>query len=193
MSRAWNLAITQRHIRPNLFGWARSVEVTFNEDTRQLHPHYHILIGWWNNVSHALVQKWLTSCRKHGLIADIKAQDAQKINYYTDQNGIIKEDTEIPENFTKAVLETFKYSIKGSDIEKLNVAEFREIITQYSNKRLIAYGGKIKEYAKKLKTSLETVDEEDNVIKVCASCGSPDIENLIYIWSFGENAYTLKK
>lgn len=191
MSRAWNLAISQRSVRPVLFGWARSVEVTFNEDTRELHPHYHILIGWWENRSEDLIRRWMNACSKYGLIANIKAQNAQKITYYKAENGNIKTDTDLPENFTKAVLETFKYSVKGSDLEKMKVSEFREIVNQYSNKRLVAYGGKIKEYAKLLKIETDKVQDEE-YIKICKNCGAPELEQLIYKWSFGTNAYELQ-
>lgn len=193
MSRAWNLAISQRGVRPSLFGWARSVEVTYNEDTHELHPHYHILIGWWSNKSQELIRKWLEACRRYGLIANIKAQNAQRITYIKSSNDDLYETTEIPDTFTKAVLETFKYSIKGSDLEKMKVSEFREIVGQYSNKRLVAYGGKIKEYAKLLRIEAEQVIDEDSPIKICKNCGSPDLEELIYKWSFGSNSYELHK
>lgn len=193
MSRAWNLAITQRKVRPNLFGWARSVEITFNEDTRQFHPHYHIIIGWWSEMSQKLINKWLSACNKYGLIVSIKAQNAEQITSITQHNGQTIENTEINEDFTKAVLETFKYSVKGSDIDKLNVAEFRTVLKQYGNKRLIAYGGKIKEYARLQETEMETVQDEDNDIRICRNCGNIDIERIIYKWSFGTNTYEILK
>lgn len=191
MSKAWNLTLQQRSIKPHLEGWARSTEITYNHEKKTFHPHYHVLICWKNNVSDMMIKKWLFACKKYGLTADIKAQDASQINYFESSDGNEIRYAEIPEDFTKAVLETFKYSVKSKDMVDMPLGEFRNLVEQYGGKRLTAFGGIIKKIASELKVDNEEVQDDESNLQICRNCGSIDIQKLIYKWSYGERAYKL--
>lgn len=190
MAKAWNLTKQQRNIKPHIVGWARSVEITYNEDLKTFHPHYHCLIAWRNgNSGNLLINKWLSACNKYGLIASIKAQDASPVRYFKNENNeAVQVDKDLPKEFTKAILETFKYSIKTSDLETMPLKAFKSLVEQYGGKRLIAYGGIIKDVARAQK-ALEDVLNDDIQIDNCKNCGSSELEQLIYKWSFGTKAY----
>ena len=190
MAKAWNLTKQQRDVKPHIVGWARSVEITYNEDLKTFHPHYHCLIAWRNgNSGTLLLNKWLHACNKYGLIANIKAQHVAPVQHLRNENGeTLDVSQELPQQFTKAILETFKYSIKTSDIESMPLKAFKSLVQQYGGKRLIAYGGIIKDVARS-KKSLEDIEDDDIQIDMCKNCGSQDLEQLIYKWSYGTKAY----
>jgi plasmid rolling circle replication initiator protein Rep len=190
MAKAWNLTKQQRDIKPYMVGWARSVEITYNEDLKTFHPHYHCLIAWKNgNNGSLLINKWLQACNKYGLIANIKAQNVTPVQHLKNENGeTVEVSQELPKEFTKAILETFKYSIKTSDIETMPLKAFKSLVEQYGGKRLIAYGGIIKDVARS-KRALEDNINDDIEIESCKNCGSNELEQLIYKWSFGTKAY----
>ena len=190
MSEAWKLTINQRKIKPCFYGWAKSTELTLNEHTREVHPHYHVLIAWYEKADKLLISKWINACAKKGLKVDIKAQNAQQINFWRGNDVPVEHyDSKVPEDFTKAILETFKYSIKGSDLESMSLREFKAVIQQYARKRLISYGGKIKEYVKELRLEMDEVKDEDIELNICRDCGALELEKVAYKWAFGQNAY----
>ena len=190
MAKAWNLTKQQRDIKPHIVGWARSVEITYNEESKTFHPHYHCLIAWKNgNSGTLLVNKWLFACKKYKLTANVKAQNVSPVQHLRTKNvSQVEVSQELPEQFTKAILETFKYSIKTSDLEDMPLKAFKNLVEQYGGKRLIAYGGIIKDVAR-AKKALEDDIIDDIQIDTCKNCGSNELEQLLYKWSFGTKAY----
>lgn len=190
MSEAWKLTVNQRKLKPCFYGWAKSTELTLNERTREVHPHYHILVAWYDVADKLLIDKWLSACTNKGLTVDIKAQHAQQVNYWRGHETPTEHiKSEVADDFTKAVLETFKYSVKGSDLDSMSLKEFKTVVQQYANKRLISYGGKIKEYVKLLRLNMEEVKDEDIQLNVCRDCGAFELEKVAYKWAFGLKAY----
>lgn len=190
MSEAWKLTVNQRKLKPCFYGWAKSTELTLNERTREVHPHFHVLIAWYDIAEQILINKWIHACVKKGLTVDVKAQNAQQVNYWKGNDIPVEHcKSEVPEDFTKAILETFKYSVKGSDLETMSLKEFKLVVQQYARKRLISYGGYIKEYVKELRLNLEEVKDEDIQLNICRDCGALALEKIAYKWAFGQNAY----
>ena len=191
MSKAWNLTVTQRKVRPYFYGWARNAEITLNESTREVHPHYHILVAWYEDRSQTLIDKWIHACVKYGLDVSYKAQNASPINHWRgNEIPVEHEGTELPKEFTKAILETIKYSVKGSDLDKMTLGEFKNVVEQYARTRLISYGGRIKELVADLRLNMDEIKDEDIKVPICRDCGSVDLERLVYKWSFGNKAYS---
>ena len=191
MSKAWNLTTAQRKLRPYFYGWARNAELTLNEKTREVHPHYHVLVAWYEDKSSLMIDKWMNACAKYGLKVSYKAQNATPINHWRGAEIPTEhESTELPKEFTKAVLETFKYSVKGSDLDQMTLKEFKEVVEQYARTRLISYGGNIKKLVADLRLNMEEVADDDIKLPLCRDCGSIELERLVYKWSFGDKAYT---
>ena len=187
MSKAWNLAMAQRKLRPRIFGWARSTELTYNKVTHQLHPHYHIITAWKADedrkaCEEAVVDEWLKASQKHGLITDIKAQDARSIadGYETEVDKVLK-----------ATVEVFKYAVKTNDMDAMPLKEFRVLTEQFASKRTCDFGGKFRELKKALQMEMEKVEDEDIKIGICRDCGAIGVSDVLLKWSFGEQAYKL--
>lgn len=174
MSAAWNQVNNRVIMKRDVKGWARSVELTYNAESREVHPHFHILV-MWEGKEHGddLRRAWIDCARQKKLTAEIQCQNAKLI-------GADGDDTEL----VGAILETYKYNIKGSTLDAMPLFEFRAVADQWAHKRLLAFGGKIAEYVKVCEAELEAIKDDEDTL-TCSDCLSHSIEKLVYKWSFG--------
>ena len=179
MSKSWNDMLHMKEYRDgSVLGYARSVEVTFNKQTKEFHPHYHVIVAWEKEDRSAiLTDNWIRYARLMGLEANTKAQCSSTINYGDEGAGM-----------AAAICETFKYAVKSKQLDEMPLAEFRQLVAEIGGKRLVSFGGIFKKIAKEIGAEMETVKEED--IKVCRNCGSVSLDKIIYKWSFGTQKYT---
>ena len=180
MQTAYNRCISQRWAREELSGWARSIEVTYNPDTKQLHPHYHIILACpLRDTGARLIAEWLRQCTKRGLVVSHKAQDYSPI----------EDKHEEGESLAGAICEVYKYAIKSKDIAQMDVGTLYHLARQISGKRLISAGGIIKKYMQLLEIKdLDEADEEEK-IEMCTKCGSVELDKLIARWSMSGGRY----
>ena len=190
MSEAFNRMRQRKIFKEEIIGWARTIEVTFNKETKELHPHFHILLLWDNIESEKqhernkieLLNYWQYSARN--LITSNKGQNIEDIK--TKDNDIEQAD------ITGAVLETFKYTQKSSDLLSMPTKIFYDFAQNMANKKAVTFGGVIKEMLKKLKINpdFDTVPEVE-AYTICKNCGSADLSNYLYKWSYAERSYLL--
>lgn len=193
MSKAWHNLLCRRPLKRIIKGTAKSVEVTYNEKTKEFHPHYHILIAWESpdkriaeTNSKEFIANWLSCCLKNNLVANIKAQNAKSVfGEVIDFNG------EQKPSMARAVAEVFKYAFKSKQLDDMPLTIFRKFAQEFSGKRLVSFTGIIAEYAKVMKIDTEKVDA-DETITICNHCGSVNLDKMLYEWSFGESAYIRK-
>ena len=191
MSKAWHNLNCRRTVKKEIRGTARSVEVTYTKNTKEFHPHYHVLIAWESEnkkeceiLSKDIINKWLECCEKNELKADIKGQCAK--NIYGEE--IKKENGEKNDSsMASAVVEVFKYAFKSKQLDDMPLNIFRTFAEEFAGKRLVSFTGKFADYARALKLEMEKIKEDD--IKICKHCGSENLDKMIYEWSFGEQAY----
>lgn len=185
MSSAWADVRRQRWLKDRLVGWARSLEVTYNKTSREIHPHYHI-IAVWSRASEggctALIQEWLQRCARHGLTCTAAAQDAQSIKSAGGEGA----------SLIGAICETFKYCVKSKDLlDGVPLSIVRDIALGLEGKKLISLGGLIKQVAAKL--ALDDIDKPDNdesgCTSICTTCGGTRLDELIAVWSLRSNSY----
>lgn len=181
MQRAWNRMLAQRYIRPEVIGWARSIEVTYNHITGELHPHYHVIMIAVDMQSLAMITRdWLDQCRKEGLTVSHKSQK------YTAIDGNRTEG----DSMIRSILETYKYMVKSSDVMAMPLGVLRAFAEGVANKRLISYGGIIKQVARELQIAdLDKADDTDPETRICTRCGSVALDQLIATWSMHGNHY----
>lgn len=181
MQKAWNRMLAQRYIRPAVIGWARSIEVTYNQATGELHPHYHVIMIADDMQSLAMIQRdWLKQCAKEGLRVSHKSQNYRAIDGNREEG----------DSLIKSILETYKYMVKSSDVMAMPLGVLRAFAEGVANKRLISYGGMIKEVARELQMAdLDTIDDNDGDTRICTRCGSIDLDQLIATWSMHGNHY----
>lgn len=188
MGRCWNSITSSKKFQDKVAGWAKSVEITYNSRTGEIHPHFHIILMYHEGqkVSDYVVQRWLAGIR---LKATGLAQCAEKITWAVsaDQDICSRDtETEIDREAIWAILETFKYATKDSEILELPTHTFFYIARLLGNRRLISYGGLIKEYAKECEIDEDSVpDEEDeeSALDMCCRCKSKALIEVVARWS----------
>lgn len=191
MSRCWNNITTAKKFKKRIAGWARSTEFTYNEVTGELHPHYHILVMYkeLEEPDDYIIQRWLKGLNwKTSRLAqeehtiEFTAEDEQEIGWEVDQNP---EDTAVIE----AVLETYKYTTRDKDVDNMPLGVFRTMVSVLQNRRLTAFGGIIKEYAKELNvermdnTGERDEEEVDHETERCIKCGNSHLVEIIGKWA----------
>lgn len=183
MSSAWHLAINQRRVKAFVVGWARSVEITYNQETQEFHPHFHCILMTppQSLADYALLAEWEKACEKKGLKTCIKAQNTTEIQA---KDG---------EKLIKSILETIKYALKTDEMTNIPLKKFRSLVDGISKKRLFSSGGLIKEYMKNCGVTvaeMENATEENKDLVICNKCGTETLE-IIYKWAFGAKRYEI--
>ena len=182
MYRAWNAITSSKKFKNKVAGWARSLEITFNAEENTIHPHFHILTMWHECTEEPddyIIDRWLKGVHRY---ASRKAQDAQTIGWKVDQN--LNDD-----KIVGAVIETYKYSIKDSELEDMPLGTFRAVVEAMGGRRLVAFGGAVKEYAKLCELDKmdeagdDDTEEMETKIRKCVHCGSAQIANIIAAWA----------
>ena len=182
MLSAWDKIMKRRTTRRALLGWARSIEVTYNAKTKMLHPHFHVLLLWAEDEepNDLIINAWLETV---SIRAVHKAQHAEVIHSLS--SGLDSSDS--PEELTGAVLETFKYSVKDADLQEMPLRLFKELDKEMRGRRMVAFGGKVKEYARALNAEVlmeEASEEEDeDELNKCVSCGSLRVIEVVGRWT----------
>lgn len=191
MSRAWNNITTAKKFKRKVAGWARSMEFTYNETAGTLHPHYHILVMYkeLEEPDEYIIQRWLKGIKwKTSVLAqeaheiEFTAEDQMEIGWEVDQNP---NDTAAIE----AILETYKYTTRDKDVDNMPLGVFRVMVDVLKNRRLVAFGGVIKEYARDLELDrLEDADERDSEeeereVERCIKCGNSHLVEIIGKWA----------
>ena len=182
MAKAWHYCMSQRWVRAGeIIGWARSTEVTYNPETKTLHPHYHVLIMHeQKNIGEKLIEEWLIQCKNHSLIAVSAAQHVDAIA--TNQN-------DAGDSLAKAVCEVYKYTVKSSDSLKMPLPALRDLAFGLSSKRLVSFGGIIKKFAAEENAEIDDMGDENNPLNICTYCGSKKLDEIILTWSLRGNKY----
>lgn len=176
MLRTWNCITSHRQFREHFDGYARSLEITYNPRTKTIHPHIHVLVmaATDNADPGFIVRRWLASgkCKMTYLAQDVREVQA--------------DDGEIP---LDALLETYKYSVKDKDTLEMPLSVLKEVADALKSRRLVSFGGKIKEYAKLCQIdSLDDAGENDEqdaaaIISKCTRCGSESLASIIGEWA----------
>ena len=180
MLRAWNGITSTKKFKFIYDGWARSLEITYNKETKTVHPHFHVLLM---SMAHGeldyIIKRWMKTCEIH---TSWSAQDIKQIKSLENSSP----EDEMP---VDSILETYKYSIKSSDIEDMPLSVFKATDEAIQGRRLVAFGGKIKEYARLCEIKqLDEATAEDEAeaaaqIKKCVHCGSKAVAEVVGEWS----------
>lgn len=137
LNKAWGRMVKLKRF-PAL-GWVKAVEVTRNADTREAHPHLHVLMlvgsGYFgkNYIKQADWQLMWQKCLRvdYEPIVNIKA---------------VKSKDGDTEGFVRGVLETLKYQTKPEDLVHAGPYWLAELTRQLHKTRAVAVGGCLKEY-----------------------------------------------
>lgn len=176
MSLQWN-KLLQRISGKRSMGWARSLEITYNARTKQVHPHFHCIIMYGTQTEadlygSSVVADWVELNEGSSFKAQSLKQIAKK-----DLDGDI----------STAALEVFKYSTKDEDLEAMPLAVFREFVNQIGGKRMVSFGGWLKECKRMVDIDIELATEDTSC--QCRYCGSANLHEVLCEWSGIEAQY----
>jgi plasmid rolling circle replication initiator protein Rep len=197
MNEAWQRLMQRKVIRRAVRSWFRSLEVTYNRERQDFHPHFHALLmvpmHYFSKGRDFYVpqQEWLRlwkasmrddritqidirtiKARKVGTLESLAAEVAK---YSTKPSSYVEEKSDAILEASPSIVEDLHYALKG--------------------RRLVGFGGLFKQIREEKKmVDVEEADlihiDEDGVIKECSCkiCGSTLLEEL-YRWEIGLRQY----
>lgn len=185
MSADWNRMFQRRTIKRLVVGGARSLEITYNEKTKEFHPHYHAILLF--DKKHPLKElqitfreSWNSACR----------EDYEPI---TDFRFIESERDCTGEQLEKAICETYKYAVKPGDMDKMSLETFAALTKAVYNVRTASYSGIIKAARAILRfedTEEPTEEDTTDLLGPICGCGGK-IALAAARWSFDTNSYQI--
>jgi plasmid rolling circle replication initiator protein Rep len=195
----------RKEVKSVVRGWYRGLEITHNHTIGSYsydtyHPHFHVLLVVDNcylkrnltngYISHGRWLKlWREACRDDSITqVDIQAVQPKRVNRNSDDvlssNGIIN-----------AMCEVIKYTVKDSDYVipydwDLSQDIVKTLDAALANRRLIAWGGILKDIHKKLNLD----DEVDgDLVNIDDDVNLPDSEmELLAFWHVGYQQYIIR-
>ncbi len=148
----WNRLTHNDRMKRIFKGWFRALEVTYNKEADTFHPHIHAILmvdkGYFKGKDYMTTVEWVKAWRKACRLSYDPVCDIRKV-----KGG------------SKAIKEVSKYTVKDSDFISEDKALTDKLVDTLSkalrNRRLYAFGGLLKEIAKRL--GADRPDEGDLV------------------------------
>ncbi|MBG9909882.1 protein rep [Bacillus xiamenensis] len=181
MMKGFNRLMKYKKVDSSVFGYFRALEITKNHEQNTYHPHFHVLIpvkrSYFTGKSYIKQAEW-TSLWKRAMKLDytpIVHVQRVKGKKGIDAEAIEKEVREAMEE-QKAILEISKYPVKDTDVIRGNEVTEENLDTVYylddalSARRLIGYGGILKDIHKELNLTdaedgdLIRIEEDDDEV-----------------------------
>jgi len=208
MTKAWNNFSRYAKFKKSVKGYFRAMEVTRNrkytsKNYGTYHPHFHVLMAvpnsFFQGKYYIKQSEWAEMWQKAMKLDYTPIVHIEKVKAKKDSPNIIEIDSEIQQAIAeeKAVFEVSKYPVKDSDIikgDKVTPANIETVIDldkALAYKRLISYGGILKEIHKELNLSdaedgdlIHIDDEVDEIAN-----GATDV--MVY-WHLGLKNYVIK-
>jgi plasmid rolling circle replication initiator protein Rep len=185
MMKAWDRFLKSRKIKGIVKGWFRTLEITYNKETGEFHPHFHVLLYVdrsymrgsedWMETSE-WVQRWKSALRfDYDPVCDVRHVRVGKDGTYRE-----------------GALELAKYVVKDTDYiidgdEKLTDKLVLGLSVALKRRRLSSYGGILKRIAAEF-----VKDEEDaDLIHIDDDLVTGDgfTELVVYRWDYGRREH----
>jgi len=170
-NKAFKKMVERKEVKTVVKGYVRKLEVTYNKERNDYHPHFHVLIAvnksYFNDVKQYISRdRWLELWQQATGDPTITQVDVRKVR----------------KNNGKEVSEIAKYVGKDSDY-LMNEQVFEAFYKSLKGKQLVVYSGLFKESMKLFKNGdLDTYKEIDP---------TEYVYGLMYNW--GQKEYILKE
>lgn len=191
LSYAFKKLTLQKKFKKNILGFFRATEVTYNAEADTFHPHLHCILvvskTYFHGGYYIPQYKWVNMWHNALAVDYMPSVDVRKIN-----KG---------KNTKKAVAEVSKYTVKMTEYITDNNSKTDYLVDTYdtalARRRLVAFGGLMKDIHKKLKLD----DIEDGDLTMTDNTEDEmrqDVQQCIlhYKWgigAFGYNYYLTEK
>ena len=174
MMKGFNRLMKYKKVNSSAFGYFRALEITKNHEENTYHPHFHVLVpvkkSYFTGKSYIKQAEW-TSFWKRAMKLDYKP--IVHVQRVKGKKGIdaeaIEQEVRKEMEEQKAILEISKYPVKDTDVIRGNEVTEENLDTVYylddalSARRLIGYGGILKEIHKELNL---TDTEDGDLIRI---------------------------
>lgn len=179
MQRAFGLLYRRKEFE-SIKGWYRGLEVTYNKRRGDFHPHYHVILA---------VEK---SYFDDGYVTQQEWSQIWGSCLGVDYNPRV-DIRKVRGNTAKAVSECAKYTVKDSEYLLEEDLEFSQKLVRIldealDRKRLVAYGGILKEIHKQLKLGDEVDGDLTHTDEDKLQEGAKMME-VTYVWNTGYMNY----
>lgn len=191
MQVARNLLFKYSKVKGAVRGWFCTTEVTVNEDTGQLHPHYHMLLAvrgdyFGNSEVYLEHKEWVALWRQAGKLDYDPGAHVKSVRVWPGQ--------EVSDRTKRKMYEVTKYATKNEDYLKwendrfnMNPALLEILHLGLKGKNLLAWGGEFVKLRKMLK--LQDLDSKKVNLATNGDEKIPEGTELIYIntykWNMG--------
>ena len=191
IAKGFNRMMKYKKITKNLVGFMRATEVTVNEIDNSYNQHIHVLLAveptYFKNTENYVTQKqWIQFWKK-----------AMKLDYDPVVHiQIVKPKNKGKDAMQSAIDETAKYPVKDTDFmtddEQKNLKRLSDLEEGLHRKRLISYGGLLKEIHKKL--NLDDAEDGD-LIHADDEQEKADEEgfSIVAMWNWERKNYFIKE
>lgn len=191
MAQGFNRLVKYKKVSRNLVGFMRATEVTVNKIDNSYNQHIHVLLcvenTYFKNTENYITQKqWVVFWKR-----------AMKLDYdpVVDVRAI-KPKNKRKTDIESAIDETAKYPVKDTDYmtddKERNLQIVRDLEEGLYRKRLLSYGGLLKEVHKELNLDdvedgdlIHTDNEEDEV--------SENAYSIVALWNWECRNYFIKE
>ncbi|MFG5208185.1 protein rep [Bacillus licheniformis] len=201
MMQGFRKLFQYKKVKSSTLGFFRALEITKNHEEHAYHPHFHVLIPVKRNYfgkSYISQKEWTSLWKKAMKLDYMPIVHIQRVKGKAkiDAEQIESEVREAMEE-QKAVLEISKYPVKDTDILRGNQVTEDNLDTVYylddalSSRRLIGYGGILKDIHKELNLGdaeegdLVKIDEENDEV-------ANEVFEVMAYWHPGIKNYIIK-
>jgi len=189
MAIGFNRMMKYVKVTKNLIGFMRATEVTVNKTDNSYNQHMHVMVAvestYFDGSANYITQKQWTSFWKRAMkldydpVVDVRA---------------IKPKNKHKSDIKSAIDETAKYPVKHTDFmtddEDKNLQTVSDLEEGLYRKRLISYGGLLKEIHKEL--NLDDAEDGDLVHTDDDDKATYDGYSIVAVWNWERKNYFIK-
>ena len=166
LHKSWDRLSRRAFFKKSIKGWFRALEVTYNARRDDYHPHLHILLcvtsGYFKN-NYITRDSWLEAWQQATRYPHITQVDIRAVKPNPRHSKASSVESAVAE-VAKYATKPKNYLCKGPDNQYFaHYKVVRELSAGIAYKRMIAYGGLLKEYHLKLRQQDVESDQVDLV------------------------------
>lgn len=183
---AFHIMFKYKKIKDVILGYVRALEVTYNKERKDYHPHIHVLINVKNDYfgrgyihQSEFAEMWQKALKSDYMpVIDIRKFKVKRV-----------------ETAGKELAEICKYCVKSSDLIQENVFNTAKVVGAIdgalTNKRLLGYSGSFRKARQVLNITTKNIEDFDNKEDYLGQDIPEDARKIIYDWHFGKSQYVL--
>ena len=196
MQVAFRKLMDRRGVKRAVRSWFRGLEVTYNRERRDYHPHYHVLLlvpdGYFKYERGLYIERdcWLELWQESTGNDEITQVDVRRVKKRSHKGGIESVSAEVSKYATKP--SSYVRKLSGGEFEADSVV-VETLHKALKGRRLVGFGGLFTKLRKELRMAdvenadlINIADEEADCR--CLVCQSVLVEEL-YKWHIGAREY----